>query len=196
VPEPQPSPSRPSRPPCAACGFELSQDWVEANSHVYHRSCFVCCQCGKELGGLPFIPADGAKALCVDCHESQLERCAGCGLVIKGPHLRALDKIWHGECWKCGSCGLAFPEGRFYALDGLALCGECIPKQGGVTTDSHECDTCHTLIDTEAVMALGRYFHADRGCFKCNKCGTQIQGTQFLIAEIDGKDQPFHDGCL
>jgi len=94
--------------------------------------------------------------------------CAKCGLGIQGNSIRALNAIWHEDCFTCESCGEIFNKTgnrRILEKDGRPWCEPCFDKKFGDT-----CGGCGKVIPSTGgtIKALSKTWHPE--CFRCTGC--------------------------
>lgn len=59
-------------------------------------------------------------------HERFGQRCAHCGLYVKGSVLQALGAVFHKDCCKCASCGRQFSDrDAITNVNGKFVCSTC-----------------------------------------------------------------------
>jgi len=100
--------------------------------------------------------------------------CAGCHLAVTSSAVKALDKVWHKECFICKRCRKSLLEGAFAPSDdGTPYCSNCYEEQYG-----SKCGKCHKAISGAYLSVDGREYHKE--CFVCNNCGNQFEGGYFM----------------
>merc|ERR1719191_2572817 len=67
---------------CAACKKMIKGQYVKTGQKSYHKACFICHICRKEIQGKYTESKTGAMT-CEDCQP----RCAGCDKRLSGPTL-------------------------------------------------------------------------------------------------------------
>jgi len=100
--------------------------------------------------------------------------CRGCGNAINSSGIRALEAMWHQECFVCKNCRKSLLNGGFVqGDDGLPLCGDCYEDSYG-----KKCAQCNKKITGTFLNVEGKDYHKD--CFVCDSCGSQFTGGYFL----------------
>ena len=75
-------------------------------------------------------------------------------------------------------CGITFPDGDFYEIEGKPYCGKHYHERKGML-----CITCSQPISGRCINALGKRFHPDH--FICTHCLKQL--TQNAFKAVDAK---------
>lgn len=110
--------------------------------------------------------------------------CAGCGEMIIGAVVNAMDKQWHAEHFVCAQCGRPFPNGNFLEMEGRPYCEDDYNELFGP-----KCAYCTKPITDTCINAVGRTYHPDH--FYCHNCGTELRGKPYK--EHEG--EPFCVSC-
>ncbi|MBN3325088.1 ZYX protein, partial [Atractosteus spatula] len=115
-------------------------------------------------------------------HAPSTDCCAQCSqpLSRSQPAVRAMDKLFHSECFVCVSCCRTLQGLQFYDLGGKPQCEDCY------TSSLEQCSQCREKISDRVLRAVGRSFHAH--CFRCVQCGCSLEGAPFIT---DDADQPY-----
>ncbi|XP_010879252.2 filamin-binding LIM protein 1 [Esox lucius] len=176
------------------CGFcrkpvALSEAAIEALNRTYHATCFQCRQCHIPLAGKMYYNKAGIP-LCEDCYQASLELCWACGDVIKDQVIRALERVYHPNCFICSTCSQQIGEQRFAQGE----VGEVYCLQDYYRKYAPRCSACQQLIipredgtDSYTVECLGRSFHED--CYRCEVCSTQLspEPNEYGCHPLDGR---------
>lgn len=106
--------------------------------------------------------------------------CGACGdPIVAGSMLRAMDKVWHPEHFRCFDCGKTFEDGKFMPHEGNPFCPDCYKDKF-----CEPCVSCGEKV-MGGLRAAGGMWHPD--CFKCFACGDKLgAGVSFRKGE-DGK---------
>jgi paxillin len=106
---------------CPACGEYVTDAATSALGKTWHPEHLKCKECGELLSSVAFEGHDG----CVYCEKHYSSRfaaaCGGCGKLIVGGYLEALDQKWHEECFVCTKCGTS-DLSTFATHDGKPYC--------------------------------------------------------------------------
>jgi len=90
---------------CAGCAEPLDGEVVKAGPKVrYHARCFVCAECDNPIEG-KFCFKDGFLYCKTDFDEKFSVQCAICNNKVEGKFNKAMDKVYHYDCFRCGTCG-------------------------------------------------------------------------------------------
>jgi len=120
-----------------------TDDFMESGEYLYHEECFICYKCDKLIDG-PFKNTEGV-LICKPCtiikppqkQESPKIQtlpnlqptqpkgfiCGGCNEEILPGRvkLKAIEKYYHSECFKCQKCQNEFENKKFFNLDGVPV---------------------------------------------------------------------------
>jgi len=119
---------------CAKCGKVIEGQVFEALDKKFHLECFVCEEGGHTIGeGINFHVHDG-KVYCPDHFEASfMQKCSGCGKIIKGQYLKLNENHYHPECWKCAECGIVISAdncGQYQMQFYCKPCGAVVRTRG------------------------------------------------------------------
>lgn len=165
---------------CANCRLPMydSEDRYTVNDSSYHRACFTCEVCGKELREQQFYMSDGrfyCKQDYLYSMEKKVTRCAECKQPIQDMVLSALNRNYHPACFQCTACGKCL-DGVQFALDKDNLV-YCLPDY--YERFAPRCHRCKNIIfpdektgETVRIVALDNNYHVD--CYSCEGCGLKL----------------------
>uniref|UniRef100_H2ZIL0 LIM zinc-binding domain-containing protein n=1 Tax=Ciona savignyi TaxID=51511 RepID=H2ZIL0_CIOSA len=102
---------------CERCNAVVEGEGVgcTAMDRTFHISCFTCLKCHRSLHGEQFYCVD-KDAWCDTCYTNSLERCTVCQQTITDRILRATNKPYHPQCFKCVVCGTSL-DGIPFTVD-------------------------------------------------------------------------------
>ncbi|CAJ0592436.1 unnamed protein product [Cylicocyclus nassatus] len=165
---------------CANCRRPMyeTEDRYKINDSTYHKACFTCEVCGKELREQQFYLDDG-RFYCKQDYlynmDKKVTRCFQCKEPIQDMVLSALNRNYHPACFRCAGCGICL-DGVPFALDKENQV-YCMP-------DYHErfaprCYRCRMPIlpdentgETVRIVALENNYHIE--CYSCEGCGLKL----------------------
>uniref|UniRef100_A0A1I8FL46 LIM zinc-binding domain-containing protein n=1 Tax=Macrostomum lignano TaxID=282301 RepID=A0A1I8FL46_9PLAT len=95
---------------CSRCreAFKAGQRKFEFRSRQYHDSCFLCCECGAQIGGASFISGGGSGA-----NDESAESFA------------RRRRPYHSDCLVCGHCAKPLCGLKFTSHEDRPFCGDC-----------------------------------------------------------------------
>ncbi|XP_053157926.1 zyxin isoform X3 [Hemicordylus capensis] len=107
-----------------------------------------------------------------------------CGLCHKAlsrtqPAVRALDKLFHVECFTCFKCERQLQGQQFYNVDEKPFCEDCYAGT------LEKCCVCKQTITDRMLRATGNSYHPH--CFTCVVCHKPLEGASFIV---DKANQP------
>ncbi|MED6239725.1 hypothetical protein ATANTOWER_010223 [Ataeniobius toweri] len=110
------------------------------------------------------------------------EVCGKCGEALSRtqPAVRAMDKLFHSNCFCCMSCHRPLQGMQFYDRDGSPQCEDCYVNSLAV------CSRCGERITDRVLKAVGQSFHAH--CFRCSTCSCVLEGAPFIT---DDNNNPY-----
>ncbi|KAL5963460.1 Actin-binding LIM protein 1 [Taenia solium] len=91
--------------------------------------------------------------------------CEVCKKRCKGNVLKANDKYFHKDCFKCSECKCSLKAGGFFMKNDKYFCQEDYQK-----LLAPKCKVCGEALSGDIVSALSYSFH--KGCFICSQCKT------------------------
>ncbi|XP_019404040.1 PREDICTED: zyxin isoform X2 [Crocodylus porosus] len=95
------------------------------------------------------------------------------------PAVRALDCLFHVECFTCFKCEKQLQGQQFYNVDEKPFCEECYAGT------LEKCSVCKQTITDRMLKATGNAYHPQ--CFTCVVCHCPLEGTSFIV---DQANQP------
>uniref|UniRef100_G3P7U0 Zyxin n=1 Tax=Gasterosteus aculeatus TaxID=69293 RepID=G3P7U0_GASAC len=110
------------------------------------------------------------------------EVCGKCGEALSRtqPAVRAMDKLFHSNCFCCMSCHRPLQGMQFYDRDGAPQCEDCYMSSLAV------CSRCGERITDRVLKAVGQCFHSH--CFRCSTCSCTLEGAPFIT---DDNNNPY-----
>uniref|UniRef100_A0A8C3NNM4 Zyxin n=1 Tax=Cyanoderma ruficeps TaxID=181631 RepID=A0A8C3NNM4_9PASS len=95
------------------------------------------------------------------------------------PAVKALDRLFHVECFTCFKCEKQLQGQQFYNVDEKPFCEDCY------ASTLEKCSVCKQTITDRMLKATGNSYHPQ--CFTCVMCHTPLEGTSFIV---DQSNQP------
>ncbi|KAL6047137.1 Four and a half LIM domains protein 1-like [Balamuthia mandrillaris] len=93
---------------------------------AWHVNCFCCSYCDKVLE--EFLEKNG-KPYCVPHFEALFgHKRGGCGKVIQGDFIQAMNKYWHEDHFRCSKCSHVI-VGGFVEKENGPLCCDCLREE-------------------------------------------------------------------
>lgn len=141
----------------AGCGkaIQSHEGYITALGGRYHKACFACCLCSKNLAAMSSFSERQGKPCCSSCAQGEGAGAAKTGGTKAGSrskstiaktsvtchkcrqtitasegYLTANDHYFHASCFVCSgkSCNKSL-EGSFVFKDGRFLCNGCADPQ-------------------------------------------------------------------
>ncbi|CAH8533393.1 unnamed protein product [Schistosoma turkestanicum] len=114
---------------CTKCSDVIRRGGVTYKGNPWHKECFTCTNCAKQLAGLKFTSKD-EQPYCADCYgELFAKKCTKCTKPITGfggcKFISFEDRHWHSECFLCGKCNCNLVGRGFLTSDEMIMCSEC-----------------------------------------------------------------------
>ncbi|XP_049587536.1 zyxin [Syngnathus scovelli] len=108
--------------------------------------------------------------------------CGKCGEALSRtqPAVRAMEKLFHSNCFCCITCRRPLQGMQFYDRDGAPECEECYMNSLAV------CSRCGERITDRVLKAVGQCFHSH--CFRCSTCSCILEGAPFIT---DDNNNPY-----
>ncbi|KAK9246563.1 hypothetical protein V1506DRAFT_535057 [Lipomyces tetrasporus] len=161
---------------CACCNRELESPTIRAMEASFHKSCFVCADCGKPVVDKFFpmplsegTPKSGPTLpLCEhDFFRRKSLLCHVCGGALRGDYVMAVGHKYHLEHFTCSICPRVFQaDDNYYERDGAVYCHFHFS-----TLFADRCEGCHSAILKQFVENLrnGRQEHWHPECYMIHK---------------------------
>ncbi|CAF3995052.1 unnamed protein product [Rotaria sordida] len=144
------------------------------NDNVKPINTFWCAQCFQPFENGIYFEHEGRKYCERDFQILFAPCCAECKQVIVGRIIRALQKCFHPDCFRCQLCHIPLFEIGFSKNNGRALCRECYTKEKAKdpSVSQYICSTCQQIIDNKCIKYKGEYYHAYH--FQCSSCRIEL----------------------
>lgn len=124
--------------------------------------------------------------------KAVVRTCYRCGERLTGQFVRALDKTWHLQCFKCADCG-QISASKFFPIDND-------PEKASILCETDYfrrldllCNKCGQALKGSYITALDKKYHVDH--FSCEICGEPF-GAQESYYEHDSRVYCRYDYCL
>jgi uncharacterized CHY-type Zn-finger protein len=108
---------------CNACGLQITDNqFIGALDKAYHKKCFKCNNCNKEITTSSYSINKQNKLLCSLCAELDptsigAEECYKCKRAISGQGVKIQGRSFHKECFLCAVCHKEFTAGKVLMRD-------------------------------------------------------------------------------
>ncbi|CUT98901.1 four and A half lim domains [Echinococcus multilocularis] len=114
---------------CTKCSEVIRRGGVTYKGNPWHKECFTCTSCGKQLAGLKFTSKD-EQPYCADCYGDLFaKKCTKCGKPITGfggcKFISFEDRHWHSECFACSKCDCNLVGRGFLTNEDQIMCSDC-----------------------------------------------------------------------
>uniref|UniRef100_A0A8C5W001 Four and a half LIM domains 2 n=3 Tax=Lemuriformes TaxID=376915 RepID=A0A8C5W001_MICMU len=114
---------------CVQCKKPITTGGVTYREQPWHKECFVCTACKKQLSGQRFTARDEF-AYCLNCFcDLYAKKCAGCTNPISGlggtKYISFEERQWHNDCFNCKKCSLSLVGRGFLTERDDILCPDC-----------------------------------------------------------------------
>eukprot|EP00794_Sanderia_malayensis_P005528 gene5528-6213_t len=165
---------------CGKCNKICVGEVLFAHNEYFHKDCFKCKACTKNLLTSGFYSYENEIYCSNDYQRLFGINCRGCGKLVEGEVVTIMEDSFHQDCFSCARCRTLFPPGAKISFDGENyLCDNCIQDienemQQSPTIES-TCAGCGSEIKSgQALLALDSQWHL--WCFTCHKCGCLLSG--------------------
>eukprot|EP00093_Oithona_nana_P003123 03123.XXX_42757_40390_1 [CDS] Oithona nana genome sequencing. len=111
---------------CTKCGKIIENETIrpKESGKPYHADCFCCTQCHIPLQGKYFATDNGI--LCEEDFAASRDKCGRCGRAILTSTLKALDQVYHPDCFACSMCPKSLEGVEFFVTDEKKpMCKDC-----------------------------------------------------------------------
>ena len=111
---------------CASCQESITVQGVQFGLSNYHKDCFNCSRCSKNLINESKVKDNGGQPLCYECKMKDAKKCFRCKGPITSRHTLYNGQPFHLECFKCNLCGSSIVGSEFYETSlNEILCAKC-----------------------------------------------------------------------
>ncbi|PAA92773.1 hypothetical protein BOX15_Mlig012898g1 [Macrostomum lignano] len=115
-------------PKCRGCTAPITANYVTAMASMWHPECFVCQDCGRDLGGGNFYDLSGQPYCEQHYHTRRGTLCVACERAITSRCITAMGRKFHPECFKCAFCNKQLGQGTFKEKESKPYCSDCYGK--------------------------------------------------------------------
>ncbi|XP_069128903.1 testin-like isoform X1 [Argopecten irradians] len=114
---------------CSKCSGVINKGGVAYKNQPWHKECFTCTNCNKELAKEKFTSRD-EKPFCAGCYGDLFaKKCCRCCEAITGfggtKFISFEDRNWHSDCFVCSKCEASMVGRGFLMNEGSVLCPDC-----------------------------------------------------------------------
>uniref|UniRef100_A0A8C4TB34 Four and a half LIM domains 5 n=1 Tax=Erpetoichthys calabaricus TaxID=27687 RepID=A0A8C4TB34_ERPCA len=114
---------------CDCCKKVITTGGITYHDKPWHRECFLCTGCKKQLAGQRFTSRDDFP-YCLDCFSNlYAKKCAGCAKAITSlagaKYISFEERQWHSECFNCIKCAVSLVGRGFLTLRDDVVCTDC-----------------------------------------------------------------------
>uniref|UniRef100_A0A4W6EFV7 Four and a half LIM domains 5 n=1 Tax=Lates calcarifer TaxID=8187 RepID=A0A4W6EFV7_LATCA len=112
------------------CLCAITTGGVTYQDKPWHRECFLCIGCRKQLSGQRFTSRENYP-YCLECFSNlYAKKCVGCTKPITSESLAELsdkqgEDLWHSECFTCMQCSVSLVGRGFLTQRDNILCTDC-----------------------------------------------------------------------
>lgn len=157
--------------PCSGCGEAITGEMFRALEACWHKHCFRCWGCKRELADGQFVPYEG-RSFCTKCYAEECTEqldCAACGERIRGAHASLFERPYHSGCVACAECRQTLAvDAAAYVFEGAIFCEEHYRAR------LPRCTGCGKVVETEHLCVNhGELRHAH--CLNCFVCDTALE---------------------
>jgi len=114
---------------CTKCIEVIRRGGVTYKGTPWHKECFTCTNCSKQLAGIKFTSKDD-KPFCADCYGDLFaKKCTKCTKPITGfggcKFISFEGRHWHSECFTCSKCTTNLVGRGFLTNEDNIMCPDC-----------------------------------------------------------------------
>jgi len=114
---------------CIKCNGVINKGGIIYKDAPWHKECFVCFTCHRQLTGEKFTSQEG-KPYCGDCFSQQFaKKCCRCTRPITGigttKFISFEGRHWHNECFNCYKCTSNLVGRGFLVIGNEVICPDC-----------------------------------------------------------------------
>ncbi|CAH0474944.1 unnamed protein product [Peronospora belbahrii] len=113
---------------CGGCELVLEGEAVGALNQYFHIECFKCSHCSRVIAEDDGYAEKDNQAFHQACYQTRFGKmCHRCDKVLKGKVVKALDRLYHPDCFVCFQCSASLSE-SFFEHESQAVCAKCKHK--------------------------------------------------------------------
>ncbi|CAI4227993.1 unnamed protein product [Auanema sp. JU1783] len=157
---------------CSLCldTFDDHELRVLVDGQNFHKRCFRCAQCFKDLEEDSFYNFENRFYCKHDFYTLYAPICRRCNGIVEGKVKYTLNAAFHPHCFTCMVCEKNIIDSVYY-VDGLMVCTIC--KSDSSQFACYRCNQCKQAIDFEDLLRKGHdFYHAYH--FKCHSCKLEL----------------------
>ncbi|GLE01992.1 hypothetical protein PINS_up010830 [Pythium insidiosum] len=110
---------------CGGCAAVLEGEAIGALNKYFHPECFKCGHCQHVIAEDQGYAEKEQQAFHQECYQARFgKRCSRCNKNLKGKVVKALDSLYHPDCFVCYQCNASLSE-SFFEHEGQAVCAKC-----------------------------------------------------------------------
>ncbi|CAI5746593.1 unnamed protein product [Peronospora destructor] len=110
---------------CGGCKFVLEGEAIGALNQYFHYECFKCSYCSRVIAEDDGYAEKDNRAFHQACYQARFGKmCHRCDKVLKGKVVKALDHLYHPDCFVCFQCSASLSE-SFFEHVSQAVCAKC-----------------------------------------------------------------------
>ncbi|XP_069462521.1 four and a half LIM domains protein 2-like [Ambystoma mexicanum] len=114
---------------CKSCKKAITTEGVTYQGQPWHKECFLCSRCQKQLAGQKCTSRDKV-IYCLDCFSALYSRrCVACAKPIASDGVAKYVSFeaheWHSDCFSCTKCEESLVGKRFIKNQESVFCLEC-----------------------------------------------------------------------
>jgi len=174
APQREPSFTAPSKGPAVSSTPESKPKFCEECGTPLAQGAKFCSSCGATTGAQLPSPRTQQPERTPSQSGDSGDTCFGCKKSVSTTGVRAMDKLWHKECFSCKKCKTSLLSGSFVAGDdGYPLCANCYDENFG-----KKCGKCKKNISGIFLNIDGQDYHKE--CFVCNNCKNPFDSGYFM----------------
>ncbi|KAL1406000.1 Rho-type GTPase activating protein Rga1 [Vanrija albida] len=124
---------------------------------------------GPQAGATTASTASGGKPQTEKSRSGSVTYCAKCGLAVRGQFVRALQHVYHLECFRCRDCDKVVAQKFFPVDDGEGGQYPLCERDYFARLDLI-CAKCDQALRSSYITACGEKYHVEH--FSCSVCDT------------------------
>jgi len=113
---------------CYKCHEALGGDMSEIQGMHFHRKCFVCINCNKQVYNTK-VTVLNSKIYCEACGSDKqlddLPTCAGCDKALVGDCTQGPGGTYHVKCFTCPKCNTNLSSAGYVVKNSTPYCPAC-----------------------------------------------------------------------
>ena len=114
---------------CCRCNKDIDTTVITACDKTFHLECFLCTGCKNPMSTRRYKQKNNEPYCSMSCEAEPDRICAKCNKIVTGSCMKAVDTVFHPNCFTCMGCGTGIAVKTFFEVKDGAYCSICYKRQ-------------------------------------------------------------------